>query len=304
MNKTVHARHPRHVLQKRGRKLLSQSMPKLPAIVSSRKTQPRSQKKQWRAKAQNGSKSHSMLSSPSVSSLGGAPLLMGRSIPKRRSYFGSAPGLPIQGKHGYMRILSPQTSMSLDLPVGSKSMPNLPLNLMRNTLGQYKCPVCMQRFRRPGTLDVHKRALHPWTIREDGTVMEGPGVLPFKCEECGKRFATKEQIFSHKKLHTGAQVLSCGKCGKRMLVRRTGSKHSKVHESNYPPFDCVCGKRFKSTEALQDHLKHREVHRPFVCICGHKFKQQVTIKIREDVRESALAHMNEVGRRWTKLSFS
>ena len=213
--------------------------------------------------------------------------------------------LPHMGKRGFQRILSPQMSMSFEIPGRSKSLPAISVGTLKKTrLGQHVCPVCTQRFRRAGTLDAHKRALHPWLVRGDGTITEGAGILPFQCKECNKRFERREQYYAHKKLHTGAQVLLCENCGKRMLVRRTGSKHARVHITDYPPFDCVCGKRFKNKRALDEHLKHREVHRPFVCICGHKFRQQVTVKVREDVRESSLTNMNELGRRWTKISFS
>jgi hypothetical protein len=296
---------PPRVLEKRGRKLLSQSMPKLPALGGVGKAPPPHRHRRQRRTNNNtgrqfGSTSgFSLFPSPSPS-LGRAA-----SIGTRRARHETAPALPHRGKQGYQRIMSPQTSMSFELPGGSKSLPTLPIcGLDRTRLGRHKCPVCMQRFRRAGTLDVHKRALHPWTVHEDGTMMEGAGILPFQCKECKKRFAKREQYYAHKKLHTGAQVLSCEKCGKRMLVRRTGSKHARAHVSAYPPFDCVCGKRFKDDVALGEHLKHREVHRPFVCVCGHTFRQQVTVKIREDVRESSLMNMNEVGRRWTRISFS
>ena len=165
------------------------------------------------------------------------------------------------------------------------------------------CPVCSQRFRRRITLEVHQRVLHPWTAASDGTILPDTGKKPFECKECGKGFVRKEQYFAHKKLHTGAQFLTCGKCSKRMVVRRTEPKHARVHVSAYPPFDCVCGRNFKTNDALNEHLNHREVHRPLVCICGEQFKQQFTIKVRDDVRESALANMTDVGKRWTKLTF-
>lgn len=88
-----------------------------------------------------------------------------------------------------------------------------------------------------------------------------------------------------------------------MLVRRSENKHARVHVSAYPPFDCVCGRRFKSNAVLNEHLAHREHHRPFVCICGHKFRQQMVIKVREDVRDEAMENMSEVGKRWNALSF-
>ncbi len=202
---------------------------------------------------------------------------------------------------------TPQASMSFVFPNSgdSRLCQSVPALRSRTTLAKrFICPVCSQRFRRAGSLAVHQRVLHPWTVRPDGTIIPGRGELPFECKECHKRFAHREQYFAHKKLHTGAQVMECPKCSKRMLVRRTSSKHARVHVSSYPPFDCVCGRRFKTEEALAEHLEPREVHRPFKCVCGHKFRQQVCIKVRDDVRDSALVHMSDVGRRWTKISFS
>ena len=308
MHSTVQQWPPR-VVEKHRRKSLSKSMPKLPALGNAPPLRRRRVQK-----IQGGRK----FGSTSGFSMGFSSRSNGRLVspfpfqsPSPMTGKGKKSGhlashkLPQRGKRGYQRMLSPQTSMSFELPRASESAPTLPIRGSgRSLLGRHKCLVCMQRFKRPGTLDAHKRALHPWTVRDDGTLVEGAGTLPFQCKECKKRFAKREQYYAHKKLHTGAQVLSCEKCGKRMLVRRTGSKHARVHVSAYPPFDCVCGKRFNDNDALGEHLKHREVHRPFVCVCGHAFRQQVTVKIREDVRESSLTHMNEVGRRWTLLSFS
>ena len=203
--------------------------------------------------------------------------------------------------------LTPQISMSFTMPPqkNARTMPPVPRQRRSQTTlaPQHVCPVCTQRFRRRITLEVHQKILHPWTVRMDGTIIPGPVKLPFECNECGKCFARKEQYFAHKKLHTGAQALCCRKCGKRMLVRRSENKHARVHVSTYPPFDCVCGRRFETNKALTEHLAHREHHRPFVCVCGHQFKQKVMIKVREDIRGQAMENMSEVGKRWNTLSF-
>ena len=199
--------------------------------------------------------------------------------------------------------LRPQASMSFTLPNnrnGGQSAPPMHRRSHTTLAPQHVCPICTQRFRRRVTLEVHQRILHPWTARPDGTIIAGSGTLPFQCKECGKGFTRREQYFAHKKLHTGGQFLTCMKCDKRMLIRRTENKHARVHISAYPPFDCVCGRRFKSNDSLNEHLAHREVHRPFVCICGHKFRQQIIIKVRDNVR---LDNMSERGKLWNSISF-
>jgi hypothetical protein len=201
----------------------------------------------------------------------------------------------------------PQISMSFTLPShkARNNIPPIPRRSHTSLAPQHVCAVCSRRFRRLITLEIHQKVLHPWTVRPDGSIIEGKGRLPFVCKEkgCGKSFCKRKQYFAHVKLHTGNQCMVCTNCGKRILVRRTQTKHQRVHLSLYPPFDCVCGRRFKTNDALQEHLEHREVHRPFVCICGQPFRQQMTIKVRADIRPSALENMTEVGKRWTQISF-
>ena len=84
-----------------------------------------------------------------------------------------------------------------------------------------------------------------------------PGMKPFACESCGKRFDRKENLNRHVRIHTGDRRYVCNHCGKGYtdpsgLKKHVLSKHSHIQ------FPCnVCNANFKSKDSLNRHLtKH------------------------------------------------
>lgn len=54
----------------------------------------------------------------------------------------------------------------------------------------------------------------------------------FKCDVCGKHFATNEYLKCHKQCHMGAKPYKCGVCGKTFGLRASLAQHSNVHAGN------------------------------------------------------------------------
>ena len=107
-----------------------------------------------------------------------------------------------------------------------------------------RCHICSEEFDMVSAIRRHYTEQHP-------------GMKPFACESCGKRFDRKENLNRHVRIHTGDRRYICNHCGKGYtdpsgLKKHVLSKHSDIH---YP---CnVCNANFKSKDSLNRHLtKH------------------------------------------------
>lgn len=108
---------------------------------------------------------------------------------------------------------------------------------------------------------------------------------PFRCSVCGKTFTQKGAMKVHMRIHTGEKRFQCHFCDKRFTQMSTCNVHMKVHTRavaghvTEKPFKCpVCQKSFKIKPYLQAHLLvHTE--KPFRCSeCSKSFRRKVELK--------------------------
>ena len=105
------------------------------------------------------------------------------------------------------------------------------------------------------------------------------GERAHRCLICGAAFIQIEYLREHISMHTNERPHKCHVCGKLFRIMRHLKKHMKVH-SELRPYKCMdCQKTFKRSDRLKYHRRIHTGERPYVCDeCGKKFKLQETMK--------------------------
>lgn len=130
----------------------------------------------------------------------------------------------------------------------------------------HKCNECGKTYIEAQTLKIHLRT-HSNT-------------RPYICQHCGKQFFSASALTSHsKRMHDeNYKFSSCDICGAILSTPGNLNEHKKVVHNDDRPYICsICGKSFKTQKMLEK--VHAAVHSeifPYVCSfanCGKKFKR-------------------------------
>ncbi|XP_056393217.1 oocyte zinc finger protein XlCOF7.1-like [Hyla sarda] len=126
----------------------------------------------------------------------------------------------------------------------------------------------------------------------------------FHCDECGKEFTKKSDLFTHRRSHTGEKKYSCSECGKCFTGRSYLVIHERSHTGERPYACSECGKCFTSKSNLVIHERSHTGERPYPCSeCGKRFtnKSNLVIHKRSHTGEKPYS-CAECGKRFTYKS--
>jgi len=93
------------------------------------------------------------------------------------------------------------------------------------------------------------------------------------CSRCGKQFASSLAFERHLAVHSLSRPYRCHICDVGFKLKVHLKKHNLYrHNSDYPCRCRVCGKPFKDSSAVRLHERIHSSARPFQCACGKSFK--------------------------------
>lgn len=106
------------------------------------------------------------------------------------------------------------------------------------------CDYCNVEYNKKPSLKVH-------------IIQKHLNVLPFTCQECGKRASTLGHLKSHQKTHKEQRKIFQCYCGAKMRTELGYQLHQRIHTGERP-YECeTCGDRFLSASRRLDHMKRR-----------------------------------------------
>lgn len=101
----------------------------------------------------------------------------------------------------------------------------------------------------------------------------GGGKKRAVCMTCGKHFVSAPAFNKHMLMHSESRPYRCTICDIGFKLKVHLKKHNLYrHNSDYPCKCSVCGKRFKDSSAVRLHERIHSNERPFQCQCGKSFK--------------------------------
>lgn len=143
---------------------------------------------------------------------------------------------------------------------------------INNKHNEASCRFCRKVFKGQATLDYHRKAQHPETIRS----IE---MRQYECFICHKQYKSLQLLRSHIYSHMRSRTYLCPQCGYFAQSPNGLEKHMMRNDHNLTgevikPHRCeTCGQAFATRHTLVIHMtSHSDVRNVPCTICGKAFK--------------------------------
>lgn len=125
---------------------------------------------------------------------------------------------------------------------------------------KFKCEDCDRVFDHLRVFRMHKRIHYNKT-------------KSWECEECNKKYGSKNLLDEHMNMHTGERPYKCVQCSKDFASKYTLTAHMKIHSERKRPYQCnICPKSFFSPQNLAQHERTHTGVKEFICnVCNKAF---------------------------------
>lgn len=119
----------------------------------------------------------------------------------------------------------------------------------------YTCRQCEQFYETLSQLFLHARRTHV----DPKKPKKNPGNYKFHCPDCNYMTNNGGTMEHHRRAHTGVKPFSCDICGKHFAQKANMKTHKNRHIHKDRIFRCeTCGKAFNSYDIYLAHLRTRE----------------------------------------------
>jgi len=144
------------------------------------------------------------------------------------------------------------------------------------------CDICHEQFANSEDMLLHIQKSHT-------------NERPYKCQFCGRGFATHSNRKEHERIHTGERPYVCCFCSRGFIQISNLKKHMQTHKDKNNLQCKTCGKQFVKESSLILHQRAHAVDRKFKCThCDKAYNYSSLLKRHERIHTGEMPYSCDI----------